>query len=188
MAEETEFWCDPEKVIQGFDGIDNTILEIVKKGKTDFNSIDKYLIENLPPLHLTTWNKRDDNRKKECIAHIKQVYKDAKRYKTENKFEVDGDVKDNIKYTSFFETKDSLFEQYKDDKGIGFLKYDLELQTIEKISEYKDAITGITYKPCQGDEIEKEFIYLPSNIAEYGTDEELERDFPKSLFTEGGKL
>ena len=81
--------------------------------------------------------------------------------------------------TSFFKKNGFLFEQILTIKGSKFIQYNPDTEEIKIIDEYK--INKTIYKPLQGQEVDEGHIKLPSNIEEYGADEELEESIKKFI-------
>lgn len=100
------------------------------------------------------------------------------------------DSKTKIYCLSSFETKDAYFEQIRCEGGehcelvrgeinnfIKFNKNDSKTELLDKVT-----IGDITYKPIVNDLTKEKGILLPSNIEEYGSDDELIRDMGDFMF------
>jgi hypothetical protein len=79
--------------------------------------------------------------------------------------------KEIVKYASFVDDGYYLYEQVYDGKETYYLKYDPDEDCVERVDVV--IIDGKTYKPIQGEEVEKKAIRLPSGIRDYGTESDL---------------
>lgn len=98
------------------------------------------------------------------------------------------DKKEKVFETSFFETDDFLFEQIKSEdsehrestKEI-YIKYPRHgKEKIEYVESYKH--NEVIYKPIQSKLTQLGVVLLPTDIEEYGTDDELVDDIAKFLY------
>lgn len=86
---------------------------------------------------------------------------------------------ENIIYKSCLETKTHLYEQVYNENEIYFLGYEFATGTIQRYDEVEH--NNLIYKPISDEEVINNQIKLPSEVEEYNTDEELDKQIEKFI-------
>lgn len=81
---------------------------------------------------------------------------------------------------SFFIADGKMFEQVIINGICQFAVWDFQTKSVSYVNSYPKS-NNEAYIPCYGEEIEKNYIFLPSGIEEYNSDDKLDEDIDKFI-------